>query len=65
MRLTKQRLIFIVAGAKVISKFLTRLLYLSIQKLLLSITHLALTGTNPAQPFFSFSGCDSFGESPN
>jgi len=51
--------------SEVISKILTILLHLSIQKLLLSITHRALTGTNPAQPFYYFSGCDSFGESSN
>jgi hypothetical protein len=40
--LTKQRLSFVVAFLRVLSKFFTKLLHLSIQELLLSITHLAL-----------------------
>lgn len=54
--LTKQRLILVVAFSRVLSKFLTKLLHLSIQELVLSMTHLALTGTKPLCPCFFFEG---------
>jgi hypothetical protein len=50
---------------RVLSKFLTKLLHLSIQELVLSITHLALTGTKPVFPSFSFWALDGFGDSLN
>jgi hypothetical protein len=43
-----------VALAKVLSKFLVRILHLSIQAFERSIIHLALTGTNPDLPKSSF-----------
>jgi hypothetical protein len=63
--LTKQRLSFVVAFLRVLSKFLTKLLHLSIQELLLSITHLALAGTNPDNPLACFSAFKGFGDSSN
>ena len=47
------------------SKFLTKLLYLSIQAFDLSITYRALTGTNPDLPFAFFSALDGLGDSLN
>ncbi|WP_333301971.1 MULTISPECIES: hypothetical protein, partial [unclassified Microcoleus] len=47
---TKQRFIWAVALSKVLSKFLMRILHLSIQEFERSMTHLALTGTNPDCP---------------
>lgn len=63
--LTKQRLILVVAFSRVLSKFLTKLLHLSIQELVLSMTHLALTGTKPLCPCFFFSTFEGLGESLN
>jgi|GEM_PF-4013852 hypothetical protein len=51
------------ARSSVRSKFLTKLLQRSTQALDLSITHLALTGTNPDLPLASFSAFDGLGES--
>ena len=63
--LTKQRLILVVAFSRVLSKFLTKLLHLSIQELVLSMTHLALTGTKPLFSCFFFSTFEGLGESLN
>jgi len=40
----------VLAWSSVLSKFLTKLLHLSIHELVLSITHRALTGTKPPFP---------------
>lgn len=61
----KHRLILAVALLRVLSKFLVKLLHLSIQELVLSMTHLALTGTNPIFPCCFFSTFDGFGDSFN
>ena len=61
----KQRWILVVAWAKVRSKFFTKDLHRSIQALLLSTTHLVLTGTNPDKPFSAFSAFEGLGESSN
>jgi hypothetical protein len=47
------------------SKFFTKDLHRSIQALLLSTTHLVLTGTNPDKPFSAFSALEGLGESSN
>jgi hypothetical protein len=50
INLMKQRLILVVALAKVRSKFFTRILQRSIQAFDRSITHRATAGTNPDFP---------------
>jgi hypothetical protein len=52
-----------VALSKVLSKFLTSILHLSIQAFDRSITHLATTGMNPDFPEASFSCLDGFFDS--
>ena len=54
MSLIKQRSSLVLAWSRVLSKFLTKLLHLSIQELLLSITHLAFTGIKNTVKDFSF-----------
>jgi hypothetical protein len=53
----------IIAIDKVLSKFLLRILHLSIQALERSTTHRAIAGTNPDFPGCAFSGFEGLVES--
>jgi hypothetical protein len=61
----KQRLILVVALAKVRSKFFTRILQRSIQAFDRSITQRATAGTNPDFPWAAFSCLEGFVERSN
>jgi hypothetical protein len=63
--LMKQRLSLEVAFDKVRSKFLLKILHLSIQAFERSTTRLAIAGTNPDFPWASFSYFEGLVESSN